>query len=306
MHDKTIIIAGGTGFIGKHTASYFKEKGYDIVILTRDGAKIYDGKKFIHWNGKTIGSWSEHIDGSFAVINLTGHSVNCIFNDKNKRAILDSRVDSIRVLIESIQRSARPPCIFIQAGSLAIYGDTAKSCDETAPLGKGFAANVCKKLETNFYKSTTPKTRKILYRLGFILGENGGVLATFSRLARWCLGGTMGSGTQYISWLHIEDLNRMFAFAIDNVEVEGTYNVTGINPVSNAVLMKTLREAMDRPWSPPLPRFLVTFGSYLLSTEPSLALTGQKCIPKRLLKHGYKFKHVDLYAVLKKLTKSPN
>lgn len=303
MANKKLLLAAGTGFLGQSAALYFKDKGYDITILTRGSEKIKDGIRYVNWDGKTTGAWTKYIDESYALINFAGKSVNCIYTDANKKEIIDSRIDSVRVLTEAILQSASPPAVFIQAASLAIYGDTTALCDENAPLGTGFSAEVCKRWEAEFNKTALPKTRKVLFRIGFALGKNGGALEPLAKLTKLFLGGTIGSGRQYISWFHIEDLNRMFEFALDNKNIEGTYNATGIAPVTNADFMRTLRKVLHMPWSPLVPSFAVRIGAYLfMQADASLALTGRKCIPKKLQDAGFRIKHDDLEKTLKELT----
>ena len=300
--NKKIILAAGSGFLGQSAAAYFHSLGYDIVILTRGAEKTQNGIVYLHWDGKTIGAWSREIDDSFAVINFAGRSVNCLYTDTNRKEIINSRVDSVCVLTEAILHSTSPPAVFIQAASLAIYGDTTALCDESAPLGSGFSSDVCRRWEDEFYKTDLPQTRKILFRIGFALGRGGGAIEPLTKLTKLFLGGTIGSGTQYISWFHIEDLNRMFDFVLNNEKAKGTFNATGIDPVTNATFMRSLRKVLHMPWSPPVPSWLVKIGAYLIMrTDPVLALTGRKCIPKKLQDMGFQIKHTDLIKTLEEV-----
>ena len=300
--NKKIILAAGSGFLGQSAAAYFHSLGYDIVILTRGAEKTQNGIVYLHWDGKTIGAWSREIDDSFAVINFAGRSVNCLYTDTNRKEIINSRVDSVCVLTEAILHSTSPPAVFIQAASLAIYGDTTALCDESAPLGSGFSSDVCRLWEDEFYKTDLPQTRKILFRIGFALGRGGGAIEPLTKLTKLFLGGTIGSGTQYISWFHIEDLNRMFDFVLNNEKAKGTFNATGIDPVTNATFMRSLRKVLHMPWSPPVPSWLVKIGAYLIMrTDPVLALTGRKCIPKKLQDMGFQIKHTDLIKTLEEV-----
>lgn len=302
MQTNTIVLPGGSGFLGLSAAEFFKKKGYTITILTRGKSKSENGIEFLHWDGKTKGTWADSLEGAKAVINFTGKSVNCIYTEKNKKEIIDSRVDSVRIISDVIATLAHPPEVLIQAASLAIYGDTTELCDENAPSGEGFSVEVCKLWETGFFKKQLPQTRKVLYRIGFVLGKNGGALEPLMKLVRRYAGGTVGSGNQYISWLHEDDLNRMFEFAIENREVEGIYNATGNNPVTNKEFMATLRKVLKKPWSPPVPAFLVKIGAYVfMQTEPDLALTGRRCIPKHLTEQGFSIQHQELETALKEI-----
>ncbi|MDF2681978.1 MAG: hypothetical protein K0R47_3168 [Brevibacillus sp.] len=299
---KKIVLAGGSGFLGNALARFLIEKGYEVVILTRGTPRSNQSIRHVHWDGATPGEWTQEIDSSHAVINFTGKSVNCLYTQKNKDEIIRSRLDSVRVLTDAILASAHPPQAFVQAGSLAIFGDTEQECDENAPHGTGFSVNVCQQWEEAFFARDLPQTRKVMLRIGFALGKNGGALEPLAKLASLRLGGTVGTGNQYISWLHVDDLNEMFLFAIQNEEISGILNATGPQPVTNREFMKTLRKVLNKGWAPPTPAPLVWLGAYLvMRTDPSLALTGRNCVPSKLLEKGFTFAHTDLEEALRDL-----
>ncbi len=292
---KKIVMPGGSGFLGQSSAEYFQKKGYEIIIFTRGKSQQKNGITFVNWDGKNSGEWVKHINGAYAVINFTGKSVNCIYTEENKKEIIDSRLNSVKIIADAILNSENPPEVIVQAASLAIYGDTKNTCSENAPHGEGFSVKVCELWENEFFKTTLPATRKVLLRIGFALGKNGGALVPLTKLTKRFLGGKIASGEQYISWLHIDDLNSMFEFAIENENAQGIYNATSENPVTNGEFMKTLREVLDMPWSPPVPVFAVKIGARLfMKTDSSLALTGRKCIPTKFLNEGFHFKYNDL------------
>ncbi len=296
---------GGSGFLGRSAAEFFRRKGYDVIVFSRGKEKFEDGIRFVNWDAETSGEWTKYLENSVAVINFTGKSVNCLYTEENKREIIDSRVDSVQVLTDAILRCENPPKVFVQAGSLAIYGDTTAVCDENAPFGEGFSVEVCKMWEAEFFKRELPETRKVLFRIGFVLEKNGGALESLQKVTKFYLGGTIGSGRQYISWLHISDLNRMFEFAVENETVEGIYNATSVKAVTNAEFMKTLRGVMGMPWSPPAPAFAVKIGAALIMrADPSLALTGRNCIPKKLQDENFHFEYTDLEKTLDQIINS--
>jgi len=205
----------------------------------------------------------------------------------------------VEALGKVLNKCTTPPLVCVQAASLAIYGNPgATLCDETAPPGSGFSVEVCRRWEEAFNNLEVPSTRKVLLRIGFVLGADGGALEPLARLARFGLGGPAGSGHQYISWLHVADLNRMFLWAIDSEDPVGTYNATGPAPVTNAEFMATLRTAVGRPWSPPVPAWLVRVGAWAMRTEPELVLTGRRCTPRRAISQGFKFTYPALDAAL--------
>jgi uncharacterized protein (TIGR01777 family) len=254
------------------------------------------------WDGKTLGEWQSALSGTAAVINLTGKSVNCRYTPGNRREILRSRLDSVRVLGEAIAACKRPPRVFIQAASLAIYGDAgAQVCDEDCPAGAGFSPDVCVQWEKAVRELNLEMTRKVILRIGFTLGRNGGALGTLSKLARWFAGGAVGNGRQYISWIHIDDLNAVFQRAIEYPALNGVYNATGPVPVTNADFMRAVRAAVGRPWAPPTPAPLVKMGAFLMGTDASLALTGRRCMPRRLMRDGFTFQFPELTTALSDL-----
>ncbi len=286
-----IVIAGGSGFLGRSFAAFLASQGHEAVVLTRNPQQRQD----VLWDGKTLGDWCRALNGAAAVVNLAGRSVNCVYTEVNRREILDSRVNSVRVIDAAVAQCPDSPEVIIQAASLAIYGNTTAVCDEAAPHGVGFSVDVCELWEEEFFKNDLPIIRKCALRIGFVLGAGGGALAPLRRLTRWFLGGTVGSGNQYISWLHINDLNRMLLACIQDRSMHGVYNATGPTPVTNRDFMRALRKSLSRPWSPPVPAFAVRFGAlYILGTQASLALTGRKCFPRRLEDAGFTFEFTDL------------
>ena len=299
---KKIVLAGGSGFLGQALASFLVEREYEVVILTRGQSGQRHNIRYVHWDGATAGDWAQEIDGSDAVVNFTGKSVNCIYTKANREEIINSRLDSVRAVDQAILASARPPHVVVQAGSLAIFGDTRELCDEDAPHGTGFSVDVCEAWERTFFEKELPHTRKVLLRIGFALGKDGGALEPLIKLVKYNLGGTVGSGKQYISWLHVDDLNQMFLTSIENQQMHGVYNATGPHPVTNKEFMATLRKVMNKGWAPPAPAPAVWLGAYVvMKTEPSLALTGRNCVPSKLLRDGFVFRYTNLEVTLREL-----
>jgi uncharacterized protein (TIGR01777 family) len=299
---KTVVLAGGSGFLGRSLAPFLSASGYRVLILSRSTTVSGREVETLHWDGKSPGSWCEALDGASAVINLTGRSVNCRYTAKNRREILDSRINSVRVMGEAIARSRRPPSVLVQASSLAIYGDAGERvCDEQAAPGSGFGAEVCLQWEATVNSLNLSHTRTVALRIGFALGRGGGALQTLAGLTKWFLGGSAGSGNQYISWIHIADLNNMFRAAVEDESMNGVYNATGPEPVTNREFMRQMRSVVGRPWSPPVPSWAVEFGAFLMRTEASLALTGRRCVPARFLEGGFRFQFPELRPALNDL-----
>jgi len=294
-----IVLAGGSGFIGQSLSPPLVSKNYEIVVLTRGKSNHHGRIREAHWDGKKLGEWTQFVNGALGLVNLTGRSINTRHTPEHRREIIDSRVDSVRILGEAIGRCMQPPKVFVQLAGVGIYGDKGgRICDETTAPGDDFVSEVCEKWETAFDSVDSPNTRKVLLRLGVVLGRNGGFLHVLSRLTRWFLGGQVGEGRQYISWIHIADLSRMILQAIDQEQLTGVFNATAPNPVTNAELMRALRCALHRPWSPPVPEFAARIGSWLMGTEASLALVSQRCVPKRFLEKNFEFEFPNLREAL--------
>ena len=294
-----IVLAGGSGFIGQSLSPPLVSKNYEIVVLTRGKSNHHGRIREAHWDGKKLGEWTQFVNGALGLVNLTGRSINTRHTPEHRREIIDSRVDSVRILGEAIGRCVQPPKVFVQLAGVGIYGDKGERiCDETTAPGDDFVSEVCKKWEAAFDSVDSPSTRKVLLRLGVVLGRNGGFLHVLSRLTRWFLGGQVGEGRQYISWIHIADLSRMILQAIDQEQLTGVFNATAPNPVTNAELMRGLRRALLRPWSPPVPEFAARIGSWLMGTEASLALVSQRCVPKRFLEKNFEFEFPNLREAL--------
>ena len=292
---KRIILAGGSGFVGQALAPVLLANGYEVVVLSRESAHRKDGVDYSQWDGRTLGAWASAIEGAEAIVNLTGKNINCRHNAENRREIIRSRVDSVRILGEAISHCSKPPKVFVQTSGIGYYGDTAdRVVDENAPRGTDFSAEVCRQWEGAFEDLNLPSTRKVVLRLGVVLGRTGGALPMLEKLTRFFLGGAVGSGRQFISWIHVADIVQMFVAAIEQEELTGVFNATAPVPVTNSELMRELRRALHRRWSPPVPAPLARAGAWVMGTEGDLALLSYRCAPRRFVEHGFHFQFPDL------------
>jgi uncharacterized protein (TIGR01777 family) len=296
---KRLVIAGGSGFLGSGLIRHLSAVAQSAVVLTRGPARDVGSVRFVAWDAKTIGPWEEELEGASAIVNVVGRSVDCRKTTANKAAILDSRVDSVNVLGQAVKRCSSPPPVWIQSGTAHIYGDTDDQIlDESSLVGTGFAPQVGLAWEAALAELALPSVRTVVLRISFVLGRDGGALATLSRLARLGLGGRIGTGRQFISWIHETDLHRIIHRAIVDDSMRGAYVVTAPNPVPNRDFMRLLRRAVHRPWSPPVPAVLVRIGSVILRTDPELALLGRRCVPTRLMHEGFTFQFPNLEGAL--------
>ena len=297
---KTIIIAGGTGFLGQVLAGYFSEKGYTIKVLTRNPTKVND----IYWDAKNLGNWTTELENICALINLTGKSVDCRYNDTNKKLIYDSRIDSTHALGLAINLCENPPKTWINSSTATIYEGslTKEMSEDSGKIGSDFSMNIAKSWETTFNSIINPKTRKIILRTAIVFGKNGGAFIPLKRLTQFGLGGKQGSGNQKVSWIHEQDFTKAVEFLIENKNMNGVFNLSAPNPTNNKTLMKSLRKALNIPFGVRHPKWILEIGARIIKTETELILKSRNVIPKRLQANGFKFQFTEIEKAIENLT----
>ena len=289
-----LIIPGGSGFLGLYLAEYFSKKGWEVVILTR-GAKAPLGNiRYVHWDGKTIDSWADELDNADAVVNMAGRTVNCRYTDKNKAEILNSRLDSTKVLGEAIAKAANPPKIWINSSTATYYkdtrGDLPANDEYNGQTGEGFSVGVSQAWEKVFNEAPVPSNvRKIALRSTIVLGKQGGAMDPILGLVKKFLGGAQGPGTQYISWVHVHDFARIVDFLIERTDIAGVINCAAPNPELNRDFMAKLRKACKISFGLPMPEWMLRMGAVLIQTEAELILKSRKVVSKRLEEAGFQF-----------------
>lgn len=309
---KKIIIAGGSGFLGQRLKRFLLAQACEVVVLTRKPGKTAEPHyREVPWSGESHGLWAKELDGADVLINLTGQSVNCRFNPTNQKSILDSRLNPIQQLGQALQNTSNPPALWIQAAGISIYGDAGDLvCDEHSRTRQTqgrdlphetFLPEVCQQWETGFEAVPLPHTRKVILRISSVLDPEAGALGLLGPMTRWGLGGGCLPGTQYMSWIHIEDWIRCVMWLTDHPEASGTYNVTAPQPVTNRAFMQTLRTTLHRPWSPPVPQWAMRCGCLLMQTEPVLVLASVRAVPKRLQDESFTFQFPELPEALHQL-----
>lgn len=287
---KKIVIAGGSGFLGKELTQHWKNK--EVVTLTRNKTLV-DGKSFIYWDGKTLGEWTEELGGADLLLNLSGRSVNCRYNEANKKLILDSRIQSTHILGEAIRLCKKPPKVWMNASSATIYRNALdRPMDEkTGEIGEGFSVGICKAWENALNDENTPNTRKIALRTSIVMGpEKEGVYDVLRGLALCGLGGRQGKGNQFVSWIHIEDYISAIEFIYANENLDGAINICAPNPETNTKVMAALRRTLNVKIKLDLAIWMVKLGAIIRGTEAELVLKSRCVIPTKLVNAGYKFK----------------
>ena len=297
MNSGRIVLAGGSGFLGQLLSSHLKSCGWDPVVLSRSPSPSAAFKE-IPWDARTIGDWAQALEGADAVINLVGRSVNCRYNAENRRAIMDSRVDSTRVIGEAIARCTNPPRVWLNCGTATIYKHTfGPAHDEsstdysaTREAKDEFSVEVARSWEAAFNDANTPRTRKAVLRITLVFGTvKGGVFQILRRLAKLGLGGRMGSGRQFVSWIHEEDFCRAVDWVLEHEELSGPINLASPHPVSNAEMMRTFRKVCGIPLGLPATEWMLEVGAFVMRTETELLLKSRRVIPGRLLASGFQF-----------------
>lgn len=297
-----IVIAGGSGFLGRALTEYFVKKNYQVIIFSRKPQPAGGLVKEVYWDGKTMDAWIHELEGSEALINLSGKSVDCRYTEENKKQIYASRLASTRVLGDAVRQCIHPPKVWLNSSSATIYrGSYDKLMDEQhGEIGHDFSMDVCRKWEAVFNECITPRTRKVTLRTSIVLDVTGGALVPLVKLVKAGLGGAMGDGKQFFSWIHIHDFCRVMEWLIQK-PVTGVYNVCSPRPLTNRDFMKNLRDSLHVRIALPLPIPLLKCGAALIRTETELVLKSRKVYPQRLLDEEFVFEFPDLKTALEDL-----
>ncbi|MDQ1590534.1 MAG: uncharacterized protein QOG71_1161 [Pyrinomonadaceae bacterium] len=297
-----IVLPGGTGQVGTVLARAFQEGGDEVVVLSRGAQSEGVPWRVLAWDAESLGGWASEFEGADVVINLAGRSVNCRYSASNRRAIMESRVNSARVVGEAIARAARPPRIWLQMSTATIYAhrfdapnDEATGilggAERDAPESWRFSIDVATAWERVVDETVAPQTRKVKMRAAVIMSPDaGGVFETLLRLVRFGLGGQSGDGRQYVSWIHDEDFVRSVRWLIGHDELAGAINLAAPHPLPNAEFMRALREAWGVPVGLPATRLMLEAGALLLRSETELILKSRRVVPRTMLESGFEFR----------------
>ena len=304
-----IIVAGGSGFLGRVLAKHFLAAGHQVTVLTRTPGRVDNGVGEEAWDGRTLGEWARKLEGAAAVINLAGRSVNCRYHARNRREILESRTHPTRVLGDAIARCASPPRVWLNASTATIYKhtfgpawDEAGDIGGTAAVKDEFSVEVATAWERTFAEARTPATRKIVLRSAMVLGRGANsVFPTLRRLARLGLGGRMADGRQFVSWIHQDDFCRAIDWLLQREDFSGVVNLAAPNPVTNAEMMNTLCKVCRVPFGLPATRWMLEIGAFFLRTETELILKSRRVTPRQLLASGFQFRFPELRGALRDL-----
>lgn len=301
-----IVIPGGSGFLGRTLAKWLLAKGCEVVILSRS-PQVIEGVRLVTWDGRTLGPWCDELEGATAVVNLAGRTVNCRYHERNRKEMIDSRVDSTLVIGQAIAAAKEPPSVWLNSSTATVYRHRydAANCEVGGLYGAEREAKDAYSLEVAhawegafeaaYHGNDLTGTRGIVLRTAMVFGaESGGVYETLRRLVRWGLGGTMGHGRQYVSWIHSDDFCRIVDWLVANPAAEGIYNVTAPEPLPNREMMAVLRKANGVRVGLPAARWMLEVGAFFLRTEIELVVKSRRVVPQRLLEEGYQFRYSTL------------
>lgn len=305
-----IVLAGGSGFLGTVLSKHLFAAGSDVVILTRTQPLRNGPARHVLWDGCSPGEWIRELEGAGAVINLAGRSVNCRYHARNRQEILDSRVIPTRLIGAAISRCKSPPAVWLNASTATIYKHAFhRAMDETTGEIGGtreardeFSVDVACAWEAAFHETATPRTRKVALRTAMVLGlARNSVFPVLRRLVRFGLGGKMGSGHQYVSWIHEEDFCRAVQWLLDEIEIAGPVNLAAPNPIPNVEMMRMLRRIYRVPIGLPASRWMLEIGALFLRTETELIIKSRRVVPERLLRSGFSFRFPEMEAAAREL-----
>lgn len=289
-----IVLAGGSGSLGRALARSLASD-HEVVVLTRT-ARPDAAYRQVVWDGKTVGHWAHELEDA-VVINLAGELVDRRPTPANVALLTASRVEPTQALVAASKQ--HPPALWVQMSTLAAYGDAGQATlTEASPVADGppQMAGVATAWEHALVGHNA--ARCVVLRAAVVLEPGTPALNRLVAVTRWGLGGRIGSGRQWFSWLHVDDFVAIVHHAIVEASMKGLYLATSPQPVTNAELMATLRQQLHRPWAPPTPTLLVRLGSIMLCTDPALALTGRQAVPQRLFDGGFTFLHPELDGAL--------
>jgi len=292
-----IVVAGATGFIGRALVRDLTDRGYQVVALTRDAEKsrgrLPAGAAAVEWDGRTPGAWVSHLDGAFAVVNLAGDNLaKGRWTKTKKERILTSRTLPGAALVEAVRRAGTKPRAFIQASGTHFYGDPGEAeTDEDSPPGTGFLADIVRLWEASTLEVEALGVRRAVIRSAPVLGRSGGVWPSLSRPFRFFVGGPLGSGRQWFSWISLEDEVRAIRFLLESEGLAGPFDLAAPRPLRQKDLCRVIGQALRRPCWVPVPA--IALKALFGRKAGEVLLVSQRVVPRRLTAAGFEFRHPD-------------
>lgn len=292
-----IVVAGGTGFIGRPLVERLVKSAHTLVLLTRNPTRLQgtypSTVQIAEWDGRTSGDWIHHLDGSDGVINLAGEPISARrWTSTQKKRIITSRLEATKAIVDAIAGSVKKPQVLINASGVGYYGEVkAGDVAESSPNGDDFFAEICRAWESAAMRAEQQGVRVVLLRSGIVLHKSGGVLQRFLLPFNLFVGGPLGPGTQWVSWIHREDAMHAILFALENRTLSGPANLAAPEPVTMRDFCRELGKAMGRPSWFRVPEFALRLA---LGEMVDVVIKGQRAVPKKLLDAGFVFRFPNL------------
>jgi len=299
-----IILAGGTGYLGKLLQSHYHKTAHEVVVFSRSERTNYDNIKFIQWDATHIRpEWTDELYNADVLINLCGRTVNCRYNEKNKKEIIDSRVKSTAILGKALHLMKNKLRLWINFSSATIYRHSLDKdmTESKGEIGTGFSVEVCKAWEKAFYEKEHKGIRKVALRLAMVMGKEDGPLVPLLGFSKIGLGGKMGKGEQYVSWLSEIDYLNIIDLIIANNQLQENINCCSPNPKPNSEFMADIRKAYGVRFGLNLRSWMLKIGAFFMGTETELITKSRRVVPERLLEAGYKFVNPEFGRYVKEL-----
>lgn len=305
-----VAISGATGFVGSRLVEVLQQQGHQVLVLTRNpdkAARLFPPSAFpnleiVRYSPTQSGTWQASISGCTGVVNLAGVPIaDERWTPSRQQEILDSRQLGTQKIVEAIAAAESKPEVLVNASAIGYYGTSETATfDETSPSGNDFLARVCQAWEAEAQKVKETGTRLVILRFGIVLG-NGGALGKMLLPFKLFAGGPLGSGRQWFSWIHLDDLVNIIVYALTHSEMQETFNATAPNPVRMSQLCETLGDVMGRPSWLPVPDFALEL---LLGEAAQVVLQGQQVLPKRTLETGFDYQYAMLKPALQQVVRS--
>jgi uncharacterized protein len=304
------VLCGASGQLGAVLNRAFVERGHDVTVVSRREVR---GSKTLLWDGRSLGAWTSALEGADVVVNLAGRSVNCRYTRSNLEEMMNSRVDSTRILGEAIQATARPPRVWLQMSTATIYAHRFDAANDEAtgiiggsepdaPAYWKYSIDIAEAWERAQAESDTPQTRKVALRSSMVMSADpGGIFHVLLGLVRKGLGGPVNGGTQFVSWIHQKDFVRALLFLIEREDFSGPVNVASPNPLPQREFMQALRAQVGVKIGLPATAWMAKIGAVFLRTDTELILKSRRVVPGRLLQAGFEFEFPNWPAAAEEL-----
>lgn len=302
---KRVVVTGGTGFIGKALVERLVERGYEVVVLSRNPSRvsaIFGGAaRGGPWDGASAERWAQYADGAFGVVNLAGDNIaEGRWSVAKKERILRSRLDAGAAVLAAAARAASRPAVLVQGSAVGYYGSRGEEpLDELSAKGAGFLSDVCEAWERSTAGVEALGVRRVVIRTAPVLGARGGFLDRLVPVFRRYLGGVVGNGRAWMPWIGLEDEVAAIVFLLEREDLAGAFNLSSPNPVRSGEFYRTLARALHRPAALPVPAFALR--ALLGEVANELILAGQRVLPRRLLEAGFRFGSPELEPTLRGL-----